>query len=90
MLLPMGYEKVPDDEKPEVIEPEVSVIMYVKNGMPYFEKALKSVMDQTLHRIEILVIDAGSTDGTAEYVRQCQTLDSRIRQIGRASCRERV
>ncbi len=81
MLLPMGYERAPDDEKPEVIEPEVSVIMYVKNGMPYFEKALKSVMDQTLHRIEILVIDAGSTDGTAEYIRQCQTLDSRIRLL---------
>lgn len=39
----MGYERAPDDEKPEVIEPEVSVIMYVKNGMPYFERRLKAL-----------------------------------------------
>lgn len=67
----MGYDK----------EPEVSVIMYVKNGMPYFKRALGSVMGQTLNQIEILVIDGGSTDGTAEYTRQCQTLDSRVRLL---------
>lgn len=63
------------------MRPEVSVIMYVKNGMPYFKRALESVMDQTLNNIEILVVDGGSTDGTTEYTKQRQALDLRIRLL---------
>lgn len=61
------------------MKPDVSVIMYVKNGMPYFEKALHSVLNQILQNIEVLVIDGGSTDKTIEYTKQCQVQDSRIR-----------
>lgn len=60
------------------MKPDVSVIMYVKNGMPYFKRALQSVIHQTFYNIEILVIDGGSTDGTLEYTRQCQSADPRI------------
>ncbi len=60
---------------------EVSVIMYVKNGMPYFKRALQSVIGQTLCNLEILVVDGGSLDGTIEYVKYCQSLDSRIRLL---------
>ncbi len=63
------------------MKPEISVIMYVKNGMPYFKKALQSVICQTLYNIEILVIDGGSTDGTIEYTQACQNIDSRIRLL---------
>ena len=63
------------------MRPEVSVIMYVKNGMPYFKRALESVAAQTLQNIEILVIDGGSTDGTIEYTKQCRDTDSRIRLL---------
>lgn len=61
------------------MKPDVSVIMYVKNGMPYFERALHSVLNQTLHNIEVLVIDGGSTDKTVECTKQYQSRDSRIR-----------
>lgn len=61
------------------MRPEISVIMYVKNGMPYFKRALQSVMDQTLRNLEILIIESGSQDGTREYIQQCQKRDSRIR-----------
>ena len=60
------------------MKPDVSIIMYAKNGMPYFKRALRSVIDQTLYNIEILVIDGGSTDGTIECVKQHQSTDSRI------------
>lgn len=63
------------------MKPEVSVIMYVKNGMPYFKRALQSVITQTLRSIEILVVDGGSTDGTVEYTKQCQSRDPRIRLL---------
>lgn len=57
---------------------KVSVILPVLNGMPYFEKAMNSVVGQRLEDIEIIVVDAGSTDGTMEYVKKCMTDDSRI------------
>lgn len=63
------------------MRPEVSVIMYVKNGMPYFKRALQSVLTQTFQNIEILVIDGGSTDGTVQYTQQCRERDSRIRLL---------
>lgn len=60
---------------------KVSVIMPVLNGMPYFEKALSSVREQELNDIEIIVVDAGSTDDTLAYVSACMSDDKRIRII---------
>ncbi len=57
---------------------KVSVVMPVLNGMPYFKEALDSVRNQTLKEMEIIVVDAGSTDGTCEYVVECSSVDSRI------------
>lgn len=63
---------------------KVSVITYVKNGIPYIKDCIKSIRNQTLKEIEILVVDAGSTDGTQEYLRQEEALDSRIKVISSA------
>ncbi len=60
---------------------KVSVIMPCLNVAEYMEKCLNSVVCQTLKDIEILVIDAGSTDGTAEIIRSYMEKDSRIRFI---------
>lgn len=59
----------------------ISVVMPVLNGMPYFKKALDSARGQSLRDIEILVVDAGSTDGTVEYVSGCCNEDKRIRLL---------
>lgn len=48
--------------------PEVSVLLPVRNGMPYLPAAIESLLNQTYRDFELLVIDDGSTDGTAEYV----------------------
>lgn len=60
---------------------KVSVIMPCLNVAEYMEKCLNSVVCQTLKDIEILVIDAGSTDGTAEIIRSYMEKDPRIRFI---------
>lgn len=60
---------------------KVTVVMPVLNGMPYFKEALDSVRNQSLKELEILVIDAGSADGTSEYVQECAFDDSRIKLI---------
>lgn len=59
--------------------PKVSVIMYVKNGMPYFERSLNSVLGQTLQDIEVLVVDGGSTDGTLAIAEEASRKDGRVR-----------
>ena len=60
---------------------KVSVVMPVFNGMPYFPEAMDSILHQTLKEIEILVVDAGSTDGTREYVTQIAEMDARVRLL---------
>ncbi|MFI0822448.1 glycosyltransferase [Streptomyces sp. NPDC021098] len=47
--------------------PRVSVIVPARNAMPALTRALTSAMEQTIGiaRLEIIAIDAGSTDGTA-------------------------
>ena len=47
------------------MEPLVSVIIPVYNVAPYLREALDSVIHQTYHSLQILIIDDGSTDGSA-------------------------
>ncbi len=50
-------------------QPLVSVVIPVYNGQRFLRQALKSVFDQTCRPLEVLVIDDGSTDASAEIVR---------------------
>lgn len=63
----------------ETDEIKVSVIIYVKDTADYIEECVRSVMNQTLREIEILIIDGGSTDGTLDIVREMEKTDHRIR-----------
>ena len=45
--------------------PSISVIIPVYNGARFLGEALQSVDDQTLRPLEVLVVDDGSTDGSA-------------------------
>ncbi len=60
--------------------PRVSVVVPAFNVAPYVDDCLASVRAQTLHDWECIVVDDGSTDGTAQRVRQ--HADPRIRLIG--------
>jgi GT2 family glycosyltransferase len=48
--------------------PLVSIVVPVLNGERYLAESLDSILAQTYQPIEILVMDDGSTDGTAEIV----------------------
>lgn len=48
--------------------PLVSVIVPVFNTLPYLKECLDSLAVQTLHEIEIICVDNGSTDGSYEYL----------------------
>ena len=57
---------------------KISVIVPVYNGEKYIQEALDSVLEQSLKPFEVQVVDDGSTDRTAEIVRQ---YGDRIRYI---------
>ena len=57
---------------------KVSIIVYVKNGDRYVEQCIRSLMDQTLHEIEIIVVDGNSTDNTLALINSLMHLDNRI------------
>ena len=61
--------------------PKVSVVMPSLNVRPYIEECVDSVINQTLQDIEILCVDAGSTDGTLEVLRAYAERDPRVRVI---------
>ena len=60
----------------------VSVIMPLYNKAPYVEKALRSVVNQSYKDWEVVVVDDGSTDGSADVVQpflgdKCHLLSQR-------------
>ena len=57
----------------------VAVIIPVYNTNPYLAKCLDSVLKQSYSRLDVIVVDDGSTDGSPEVLRQYATKDSRVR-----------
>ena len=53
--------------------PKLSIIMPVLNGVKTFEKALRSVLDQHYDNLELIIIDAGSTDGTIDLIKRYES-----------------
>lgn len=69
----------------------VSVIIPVYNGERHLCQTIQSALDQTYRPLEILVIDDGSTDGTAEIAKKFsgQVLHFRHDNCGPAASRNR-
>lgn len=61
--------------------PLVSVIVPVYNTVNYLPKCLDSLCGQSYTNLEILLVDDGSTDGTADVLRDYAARDSRMRVI---------
>jgi glycosyltransferase involved in cell wall biosynthesis len=58
--------------------PPVSMVVIVKNGMPFIRQAIESLAKQDWSEFEVVVQDAASTDGTTEYLQSVKGLDLRI------------
>lgn len=60
-------------------KPKVSVIIPVYNTEAYVEEAVRSIMNQTLRDIEIIIIDDGSTDNSLSVIKKLALEDDRIK-----------
>ena len=66
---------MPDD----ISSPRVTVLMSVHNGERYLQDAVDSILRQTWKDFEFLVVNDGSTDGSADILDACN--DARMRII---------
>ena len=64
------------------MSPVVTVLMSVRNGLPYLPEAVASVLAQSFADFEFIILDDASTDGTADYLRSVG--DPRLRVISLA------
>lgn len=58
---------------------KISVIIPVYNCGQFIEQSIHSIQIQTIEEIEIICVDDGSTDHSAEIIRNLQKKDGRIR-----------
>lgn len=63
------------------MKPLVSVIVPVYNVAGYLPRCLDSLVNQTLRDIEIIVVNDGSSDRSADVMDRYATMDSRIQVI---------
>lgn len=61
--------------------PCVSIIVPTYNVEPYLAECLDSVLGQTLHDIEVICVNDGSTDGSLGILQDYAARDERIRVI---------
>ena len=50
------------------LQPLVSIVIPAYNSMPYLEEAIESVLSQDYPKIELIVLNDGSTDNTREFL----------------------
>jgi glycosyltransferase involved in cell wall biosynthesis len=67
-----------DNMSNQLINPFVSVIMPVHNGMDTLERAIGSVVAQTYKNWELLVVNDASTDGTGGLLQTWVSKDIRV------------
>ncbi|MFT5879389.1 MAG: glycosyltransferase involved in cell wall biosynthesis [Moritella sp.] len=63
----------------EITEPEVSIIIPTKNCLKFLPTAIKSIQNQMIDDIEIVIIDDNSTDDSWKYLTLAASCDKRIR-----------
>ena len=66
-------------------KPEISVITAVYNIGKYLGQCLDSMLAQTFHEWELIVIDDGSTDDSPAICDEYAARDSRIRVVHKAN-----
>lgn len=60
---------------------KLSVILPVYNSAKYLDKCIKSILNQTLKEMEIIIINDGSTDNSLDIIKSYGLKDDRIKIV---------
>jgi cellulose synthase/poly-beta-1,6-N-acetylglucosamine synthase-like glycosyltransferase len=63
-----------------------SIVIVTHNQVAYTRQCLDSIRDRTDEPFEIIVVDNGSTDGTREYLENCDDLRAIFNVVVSAEC----
>jgi glycosyltransferase involved in cell wall biosynthesis len=66
--------------------PKISVLLPVFNGEEFLAETLASILVQSLHDIEIIAINDGSTDATAAILEKVSRQDGRLKVFHQKNC----
>lgn len=69
----------PDISSSQVEVPQVSVVIPVRNAIPWLDEAVSSILDQTHRDFELVIGDDASNDGSTERLEWWAAQDKRIR-----------
>lgn len=78
------------DQNRQVNRPKVSVVIPVYNTEAYVEEAVRSIMNQTLNDIEIIIINDGSTDKSLSVIKELAREDNRIKWLSQPNMGQSV
>jgi glycosyltransferase involved in cell wall biosynthesis len=65
----------------ETPPPKISVLLSVRNGLPYLKQTVTSILGQSFRDFEFVIVDNCSTDGSREYLQEISTLAQRRVQL---------
>lgn len=60
---------------------EISIIVPVYNVEKYLKKCIKSILNQTFDKFELILVDDGSTDNCGTICDEFKEYDDRIKVI---------
>lgn len=63
------------------MRPLISMIVPVYNGENFIEKCIKSILDQSLKELQIIIVNDGSNDNTAAVLEKYESSDPRVKII---------
>ncbi|MFO0408502.1 MAG: glycosyltransferase family 2 protein [Labrys sp. (in: a-proteobacteria)] len=65
-------------------DPQVSVLLPVRDGARWIEAAVASILRQTLTALELIIVDDGSSDATPDVVAALAVADPRVKVLRQA------
>ena len=72
---------IKDKEKKPMTSEKISIIVPVYIAENYLRRCIDSILEQTYTNFELLLINDGSTDGSAKILEEVKESDSRIRVV---------
>ncbi|WP_084961683.1 CDP-glycerol:glycerophosphate glycerophosphotransferase [Thermoactinospora rubra] len=63
--------------------PDCTVVVITYNDAARLPRAVRSVLDQSLRDLEVVIVDDASTDGTAQVAQELMRADGRVRYLRR-------